>query len=29
MKAKLIEDASHYDWLAVMRDRTAEEAAGF
>ena len=29
MEAKLLEDASHYDWLAVMGDRTAEEVAGF
>ena len=29
MKAKLLEDADHYDWLAAKADRAAEEAAGF
>jgi hypothetical protein len=29
MKAKPLEDASHYDRLAVKADRAAEEAAGF
>jgi hypothetical protein len=29
MKAKLLEDAGHYDRLAAKAGRAAEEAAGF
>ena len=29
MKAKLLEDAGHYDRLAAKADRAAEEASGF